>query len=469
MSLNFSVNQRLPCYFNNFVQQENKFCDVILDFPTHSPIKTHRVLLAKESEWFHNYFAAHPLKQGENCMTVACPVNSGEIFPEIIKFLYENEIQITLEKIPPLYHCAHFYKFRKLLTITRMHLQRAINKQTAIYLCSNLVKYHMDEAASLVSTIFAEEMQNILENKQSLYTKSEIFKACSPYVLSAVLKDFQLDFLTPEQKVELIDEFVGDSEIENEADKEALASVIDWNEDNAYMILIANKCEWMPARISRGLYSKALDARRSVITRFNSRVDGANDYLGRWFPLSWLRTISLAEECEEPHVDAVEFMSTFGISKKRSDPRKYALVEIECSKPISEDFHPSTLLTCENYFVSRTGENELPYIEIDFGIHAGIVTQDLDISCEASNSFGMPKAIPNKLTISGYVQGSDTPIYERTFSYGKAKMTDNFRTAPLECQVPIRKLKISLTEDSGNGFNILRLTGLHVNCYFDPV
>ena len=470
MTLNFSINQRLPSHFHAFKQNDGRFCDVILDFPKHSPIKAHRVLLAKESEWFHEYFAEHPMRQGETVQTVACPVNSGEVFPEIIKFLYENQIQITLEKIPPLYHCAYFYNFRKLLTITRMHLQRAINKQTALFLCSNLVKYGMDEAASLIAPLFAEELLHIYENQSAMFTKSDIFKVCSPFVLSVVLKNFQLDILTEEKKVELIDEYVGDRVIENEDDKEALASVIDWTSDKAHNILVANKCDWLPAHISRGLYSKAINARRETLVAFNKTLENAQDYIGRWYPLSWLTSISKAElSTDPPKVEALDFMSTFGIYNKKLDPRKYALVEVESSKPLSEEFDPSTLLTGENYFVSRTGENELPYFEIDFGIHAGIVTHDLGISCEAKNAQGTQKEVPQVLSITGYIQGSDEPIYDQIFNYSKAKMEDNFRTVPLDCHLPIRKLKIAFKEDSGYGFNIFRLTGLHVNCYFDPV
>ena len=471
MSFQFSLNQRLSSKFNSFRKNDEQLTDARLDSQTnYSPIYCHRIVLARESEWFKEYFAQHPLGKGERQVRVVLPFNSENIFTDIIQFIYENKIQITLKNLPPLYHCAHFYKFRKLMVITKMHLQRALTKQTAIFLSTNLVKYHMDEAAALAAPFFAEDLLRIHDKQTSTWTKKEIFKSISPYVLSVILKDPQLDVMSPSEKVELIDEYVNDTIIESESDKEALASVIDWSAENAHNILVANNCDWLPARLSRSLFSKAITARRETLNSFNKTLETASDFLGRWYPLAWLTSIAKAETCKDtPKIEAIEFMSTFGIYKKKFDPRKFSLVDVSSSKPLSQDFLPSAFLTGDGYFVSRTEAGELPFFEIDFGIHAGIQTYDLGISCEVKNAQGTLKEVPKKLVINGYVQGSDEPIYTRSFSYKKAKVEDNFRLAPLECAVPIRKLKISVKEDSGYGFNIFRLSGLHVNCSFVPV
>jgi len=351
----------------------------------------------------------------------------------------------------------------------KMHLARALNKETALFLCSDLVKYKLDEAASTIAPLFAEEMHHILMKEPALFMEKDIFKCSSPKVIAAMLKDPQLDDISPSEKVELIDSYIGEREVSDD-EKESLASVIDWTIPNAHNILVANVCDWVPAHISRSLYSKALDARRRTLVAFDKEANEAPKYLGLWFPLSWLTSVARADLCDEtPIVDAVEFMSTFGIFRSKLDPRKYTLLDATGTKSLSDDFTPGNVLTKEGYFVSVTNEGELPYFQLDFGIHAGVKTLSLDISCEAANASGTPKQVPQKLNITGYVQGADEAIYDHEFSYAKAKLDENgFRQVKLECPVPIRKIKISLQKDSEFGFNVLRISKIRVNCAFIP-
>lgn len=460
------INRRIQNNYKSFMVGNKKFVDTILQFVGQESIPCHKIILSKESTWFKNYYSAHTSSINE-VLEVQVPVNPENIFPEIINFFYFSKLNITIKNIAPLYFCSVFYGIEKLLFIMKMHLARALNKKTALFLCSDLVKYKLDEAASTVAPIFAEELHHILMKEPALFMKNDIFRSSSPKVIAAMLKDPQLDDISVSEKVELIDEYIGQKVI-SEDEKESLASVIDWTIPSAHNILVSNVCDWVPARISRSLYSKALDARRRTLVAFSKEAEEAPKYLGLWFPLSWLTSVVKADACDEtPIVDAVEFMSTFGIFRSRFDPRKYTLLDATGTKALSSDFAPGNVLTKESYFVSVTKEGELPYFELDFGIHAGVKTLSLDISCEAANASGTPKEVPQKLNIAGYVQGSDEAIYDHEFSYAKAKLDENgFKQVKLECHVPIRKIKISLQKDSEFGFNVLRISKIRVNCAF---
>ena len=404
----------------------------------------------------------------EKVQIVHLPFNPDNIFTDIIQFIYSERLTITTKNMAQLYACATYYKFEKLRFIVSRLFEKSLCVENSLFLCSNLIKFGMDEGAVKIASIFANEFSKNLKGEESLLSIQQIFDCCSPRVLAEILKDPCLDFVTRNQKVQLIDQFCTNDLVLDDQNKEYLASVIDWTLKDSYKIYLSSQCDWLPSKIQRFILSDAFNARKNTLKSLSSTSNHTPRKFGNWYLLSWLTALSKGEVSEKPpEVEAIKFMTTLGISDTRYDPELFTLIRSKSSELLDQDFSPSKLFTDTGYFCSISTE-ETPYLEIDFGAHAGIITSEIGISCELTNDSDIPKPVPKKLVVKGFVEGNDQCLYEKVFRYAKHEAKDGIKTFPLVCDVPIRKIRISVPDVSAFGFEILRITKLTLTCSFIP-
>lgn len=107
--------------------------------------KVHRLVLAKKSEVFKNFFLAD-IKSRE------CVINhiKPEVFELLIKFIYKPELpNITDEKYLDLYEAAHDYKVTDLENYCKhkaiLHYGTMLNVQNALDILKTATKYSFED------------------------------------------------------------------------------------------------------------------------------------------------------------------------------------------------------------------------------------------------------------------------------------------------------------------------------------
>lgn len=457
------VKHRLVRSYDRFLRN-GEFIDVIINSSNERKYPGHKIILANESKWFKDYFIAN--KSDDPVQVVNLPYDPENSFDFLIQFVYTERLTLSVQNISNILAVSQYYKFNKLHMIASRFLNNILCVENSVFLCTNLIKNELYAYAVLIAPIFAQEFAKIQKKVHSELTLADIIECCNAQVFSEVLKQNSLDFVTRLEKVQYIDDFVDIKKIENLQDREFLASAIDWQQEDSYKIYLACKCDWIPSKIQRSLLCKVFDARRSTINNFKKETHHCPKTTGVWSPLSWLTAISNGDICDKPPtVDLLEFFGTHGIGQKIYNPLKYTLLQISSSELLDDDYSASKLIAGKSYFCSAVFD-EIPYLEFDFGPHAGIITSEFGISCESSIDSEHTKVVPSKLLVKAYIDSNDNCLYEKVFRYSKQEIENNVKTFPLVCDVPIRKLHISIPEKSKFGYDVLRITKLRILCSF---
>ena len=361
----------IPSLFETF-RQNQQFIDCVLS-ASGNKYPAHRILLAKYSNWFKRYFEEHPMIQGK-AVEVPIPIDPGNRFSDFLDILYKGTAKITSENIPLLLKLSNFFEVPSLYTIMRKFYLSAIKDDTLLSFVKEFIRLGLIDDAVNLGHDMARKLKDLLDEKDDKnFTKKKFYEAVSPKVLAGVLKDPYLSSYSDSLKVKLIDEYVGDNEITDPSDCEALSSCIDWKQENAKFHLVNNRCNWLPPEISFDLYKKLLGFRRNTIIKLkkSTKEIEENQETSRWYLLSWASKIhdSTLLRDDNPECNVISFIRTVGGMISPINPHLYGLIKLFYSdKPVyTPKYQASNILINDSSYFMSIQRGEKSYIGIDLG------------------------------------------------------------------------------------------------------
>ena len=429
-----------------FFLQKKLFIDCILK-SNENEFHAHKLILSKESKWFNNYFMNHPTL--DSVQIIELPFCSGNSFLDVIKLLYSVPIDITISKAILLLKYGNIYGIPKLLMIANSFLNEVVNEDNVFKVTREMILNDITEEAfkyvDLLSRLFF---------KAKPVQRKNMYASLSPKVLAKILQSQEFNNVSDKEKVEIIEDFIGDKVI-NENEKKDLESVINWNDPNAYLYFTNFKCSWVTNLTARPLLIKTLDIRRDNIINFSNESKSASEKVSRWYPFIWAHHIAQTIYCKEsPAVKIVHLANTLGIlTKSSTNPGKYGLLNIDSSPPLLpiEKFlaRNGVLEDDKIYFLSKdlSYENETPFYSIKFSPNAHFLLSNILIDSYLPRFHNQSQRnAPQSVMLEGESSKNGkseciTLDPQLQFSKGIAKKTFNSST-------PVSSIKFSLKQPS---------------------
>lgn len=421
----YKINLRLPSHFDQIGREIKGMDDCIIQVGD-TRIPCNRILLAKNSQWFRDYFAKHkkPGVQFREENAVVVPIN--DILPEymqsFIDILYKNYLKINVINLPHLLKVAHFYKFPQISSILRTFYKDASQSNyTLMHFAKTFIENGLvDDAIALAPEITSHFIRAENHDQTETISIQDIYDALSPPVFAAVLIERrkkleaelnvqvndpqaqQAQQNTPEsvnrsirenlnkyvlQKeptndrliIKYIEEFVKVKGVKTltEDDKESLAKALVSRQNAEGLMavsfkedLINNDCDWVPARFYRFHVKRILDNRRSALRQFQKSIRkvGENETTNRWYVTSCVRNIKNAVKNPDP-VPLIEFIRTLGGSVKPINPVDFGFIVIDSTKPMIDSRKAQNVFVQDptQYFISQNDGKKKGFIKFDIG------------------------------------------------------------------------------------------------------
>ena len=421
MTKDFSLSLQLEPQ-GRFFRKDGKFLDVVL-ISGNKKYEAHRIVLAMNSSWFYEYFdqrkEIEKLEPNQK-MVIDLPCNPCDCFSVVLDSIYTGKLELTPKNAPSIYKIVEFYGISKYVEPLKNYISKTISESTVLFYANQFIKYEMFEQASILTHFIAKCIHAIFDQPNTSHrvtlkaiyenvndgrvfaealndkklrelTKEEIDaklerrynKALKIYNEKKEEKNDQkpnevaynkrITFLTEDQKVSIVDEYVGDRRM-NEEEREALAKVADWEKEDSYKYLVHYKCDWLPARISRELIKKILVIRKNSLDAFSKQSETALDPVSRWYPFSWITSIAETDETlSTPVVKIIDFISTLGGVVNEFNPQEYGFINPEEEGTILGVQHYKRFLvknifeTNEKFYVGRGKGNVSPGFILKFG------------------------------------------------------------------------------------------------------
>jgi hypothetical protein len=285
--------------------------------------------------------------------------------------------------------------------VFRYFVQQATHDRTLLQLARDFHRLRLAEDAVKLAPQIAPHFVRLLKPAKdpSLFTFSELYEAVSPKLFAAILKDPFLKsetkgLITADRLVGLIDDYVGDRVFEDPTDLEALASVVSWTESDSFQHSVRHRCNWLPAKYGRPLFSEVVTRRRRTSLFLAKEAQAAGPLLSRWYAFAWLSTIRDARSVRSsPTVPIVQFISTLGGLAKPFNPRPYGFVNIfQSVEAISPEFESDGLFDRDKYFMALPNKGVAPLVGFDFGATTRFAIETVKIDTECPLRPTVPRA-----------------------------------------------------------------------------
>lgn len=461
---------RLRLLYKNNAKKLGKY-ESILDLKIVSgkyrPIKTYRILLAKFSTYFYNYFKEHP-----NDKEMSVPVNPNNSLSIIISLLVNGEATISRKKLPSLAYTAYYYKFESPFFIFKDQILLDLTETSVLFYSSEFNKLKFDYFAEYIANQFSGEICKYFKGTSSMFTINDIFRSSSCHVFSLLLRNEKVkNELSTERKIQIIDKYVKFRDVElTNKEKAHLTSAINWNEPNIYEHFIKNDCDWVADDAAYNMAKSVLVIRKKIIDNFVKSMSAASGDISNLSLLTWLSAIQNTEVVDgTPTVDALEFVTTLGYHDTSFEILRLLNAYISTS-PILNDifsekapFYPNS-----DYFLSHLPVGEqLPFYEIGFN-ESKLIVYNLHLSCHVAQPYGGYKPLPKSLILRLYAKGNSAPVYEQKLKYSKYQPSMTYKNYVINCSVPVNRIVLTIKKNSYSGSNILRICRLAVTCQFVP-
>lgn len=476
-----SIRNYIPIRFSE-LRKNNQFIDCIIETDQGEIIKAHRAILARYSNWFHEYFMDHN-EQSTDIQKIKLPLDPDNVMPQVIDFLYDGHIHFTALSIVSFLHCSDFYKIQILERIANDQLIEAASVSTSLFFAQQLIKRNLTSKYIFLAPLIASQLKKIIDNKPSILSKQKIFESINPRLFHEVLLQKDLFKLDDFVKAEIIDEFVGDRTDLSEEDKHFLASVIEWGTpnsnrpgSNSYKILVNFKCNWVPSNISRPFFIYVINVRRQNINALEEIIKSStkkadkNKDTGRWFLFPWLNTIEYSSPCtSNPQIKVIDFISRLGYLNYKIDAVEYGFFFTGSSKPVSSDFKPqNAFLDSKNFLTQLEGDN-LPFISINFGSQCLISADQINIRChptEKENPEARIRPPPGPLNFIGQSKDHDPEILAKSMKYEDLKTEGDYKALQISPKYPFQQLTIAQDTKAQYGNNVLRIFNIEIQGKF---
>lgn len=483
----------IPFQFHQF-HKDDKFIDCVLEIEDGQTIKTHRVLLAKYSKWFYQYFKDHPIYNKE-ILTIKLETNPENVMQDVITFFYTGHLHLTVSNIVSFMHCSHFYQIPIIEEITSNTFNDMLNEKNALFFARRLIECNLTAKFENIAPIISNQIRNIVNGQPSLISKQDIFKSLNPMLFHKVLMQNSIAKLDDFVKAALIDEFIGDETNISEDDKQFLASAIDWGMPDsngpgkdAYKILVNFKCNWIPSNISRPLYIYAINVRRNNLNSLENEVNQSErENYSRWFLYPWVDSIKSSKLCNlNPKLNVIDFISRLGFRKSKVDSTTYGFFSVNSSKPISSMFQSKYAFMDHGYFLTQMPDKEMPFISINFGPHSHLLADQIKIRCHpiADDDIDLRKnkKPAKKKHLSNFNERpppypfsiiAQSPFTEQetlasSVMYNEVEKEGDFKKIGIKPNNPLENLTIVQDTNSPYGNNVLRIYQIELHGQFLP-
>ena len=400
-----SINERLFSRLDAF-RSNSTFVDVVLRY-NEDEYLAHRIFLAKYSAWFRDYFKneqeSGKVLEANERVYIDLPENPNGAMLLILNALYSGHLKITISNAPDLLKVSVFYGFNQFSQLIRSFVKKTLTEQTCLEYAQQFIQHDLiDDAKSLCKFIAEKLVDDFTQvgvphavNKKNVFAKITDGRVFAEILKNPVFNDLIKDkkgndvtILSEDDKVRLIDEYIGDRVVDLIEEQEALASVIDWTTDYAHTYLVRYRCDWVPASISRYLYNKILDFRRNDVTVFEKDCESAAPTLSRWFPFSWFQFIADAiPTTETPIVDVNKFISTLGGCASQFNPIDYGMINTEIDEATQSQgnvLYPAKYIVEDSpsFFAAYTNleTKQVPAAVLNYGKHVKIQSTDIYIN-----------------------------------------------------------------------------------------
>ncbi|OHS94324.1 BTB/POZ domain containing protein [Tritrichomonas foetus] len=470
---------RLIKKFDEF-RQRNLFIDCKLQTPE-GDINAHRIVLAKNSELFKNYFCS----SNEKCriMNVPVPFNIGNLFSKMIDFFYtENFTYDNTNDDPiPFYMMAQVYGSQILTDILQDIIKRDLNTSNVLDYVSYYRTVSIDPEFVSKYPGISESFENMLSQSLQFapfiakhfddFPSKLLFESLTPRLLAGTLKNTNFN---DDKKVSIIDEFVNETQEPSKEDCQRLHDVINWDAEDSYNLFVNHEANWVPSETARNSISTILDHRRRTIDSMKSKLFGdlsqeLDDTLGEdidafcnsWHLISWIRNIKNSEGNDKLHdCELIDFMSTFGGTQVEANPSLYRFITPRSSNAMQIPQYRELLYDREcyaeedtaHYFCSFPGNDGRQFIGYEFNSACCIPTAVVYKPVKG-------KKFPKVVVAKAYDENNhEVYVSEETHIFND---TDEV-TISMNLNIPVKTVIMEMVGPNNGGMNILRALYLNV-------
>lgn len=331
-SVKKEISKRLTNKFNEH-REKGLFIDCLFRLPNeNNDIKAHRLVVAKYSKLFDEYFKTHSLNP--NNLHVPIPFDIKGLFNQMINFMYEDKIefQCQREELIDLYALAMTYGYEILARILNTMIKTFLDQSphTILSFTSAFLQYELNyenvkEFPGLFKNYEAlmksqHELAKYLENQFKHENISEIYSCVTPYLFSEYISLLNISNV---EKVHAIDEFVNQYSKElTIAEKKSLQEKIDWNQPKAYILCSKYQLDWVLPDVYKPLIKELIDHRRQITTNFENIASNMDkSTVNSWYAFNWIKVVGDSENIDDRNdIELIEYLGTLGYSSKFVNP-----------------------------------------------------------------------------------------------------------------------------------------------------
>ena len=456
--MSFSINSRIyPTeLFYSFVK-DPKTSDCTLITPSGKRIFTHKIFLAKFSNYFREIFAKNPLLD-----TINIPYDPSDFFEEFLNILIDFHFNANRENTFKIIDYAEYYGVSCLSLPTRTLIPKIYNGYSTFELCKLMIKANLIEDVIDKKEELAKELILAKPHK-----KAEMYKVLTPIVMYYILQTPEYKSKTQEQLFNIIDTFYSFHKDMTQKDKENFSSLIDFHSEGAYKFALQNDCDWVDPHIMRTLYSEIITKRRDSLNSFSQNIDSAisncngSNKFTRLFPFQFVSYVSACKNYNpvEP-VPIVSMLSTMGYYRlKQVKLFKYGLLSCEPKIHVQKSYGLDNMFVEDKYFWGGQKDDESQSLIIGFDeknkIKISSIVVDSNIVNKTTNN------VRRAPTLQLFAPDSDTPLSKVSTNQ------DNFLTLVPDKVLITNKIRIQHIKSNPYDF-CMRMNSIEIYGFILP-
>ncbi len=139
-----------------------RFADVIVVSNDHL-YPTHRLILAYSSEYFKRLLLSDFKESSQSTITLKLD-DPRNVFPEMLAFMYDGKVKLTLENVIPLLALADHYLVEQLCVLCNNFLSANITRDTALTIIKRALEFSFDNIIERCITVIAKNFSKIEAN-----------------------------------------------------------------------------------------------------------------------------------------------------------------------------------------------------------------------------------------------------------------------------------------------------------------
>ena len=208
-------------------------CDCTLVLQDGTTLKSHTMILANSSLFFLNAFTSGMAE--EQTKTVKVDVNPGNLFPEVLNWMYCGKIAVTQQKLMPLLEITRFYGIEALLSHLTHIYQQLVSEDVRVVI--DFVKQCYDMA-------LAPELEFLIPTIAKNIQTFDMKVMSENFDVTTFFEIIQRTSLTLGEKVSRLTSFLGDYQLSHE-EKVLLHSLFKGKNQREVQTLLEGNKSWV--------------------------------------------------------------------------------------------------------------------------------------------------------------------------------------------------------------------------------